>query len=157
MKITFLPYKQIWKIELENNEWDPSDEFKVELDKITENSADSNSTTVSENELQATIKQSLQTVLLKNKLQKSNDKLPIEATFQPLRPFSCMTEIKIVKHDGCAWICKMRLDATEPDVDDIIKIESQINRTSSIAFHLCNIHKYPSPFHVIFCFFSCVL
>ena len=44
----------------------------------------------------------------------------------------------------------MQLEATEPEVDDVIVIESNINRTSSVSFKLTNQFNSYAPFEAFF-------
>ena len=64
--------------------------------------------------------------------------LEYDVRFDPLKPFECMVELVIEKESGGRWRYQLTLEATEPDVDDTITIESSINHTASVSFKLTN-------------------
>merc|ERR1712003_129709 len=52
--------------------------------------------------------------------------------------------------NGGRWRDKISLEASAPDVDDVIAIESALHRTSSVVFELKNIDKEDAPFEAFF-------
>jgi hypothetical protein len=72
--------------------------------------------------------------------------LSFNMLFEPLRPFSTTVELVIEKSSGGRWRYEIQLEASEPDIDDIIKIESPLNRTSSVSFKIHNQFMTHAPF-----------
>ena len=72
--------------------------------------------------------------------------LSFNMLFEPLRPFSTTVELVIEKETGGRWRYEIQLEATEPDIDDVIKIESPLNRTSSVSFKIHNQFMTHAPF-----------
>ena len=67
--------------------------------------------------------------------------------FDPLKPFSCLLDLVIKKKSGGQWRFQLSVEAEEPDIDDLIVIESQLNQTSSISFKLTNQFRESARFH----------
>lgn len=61
--------------------------------------------------------------------------------FAPLRPFKANVELLIYKSSGGRWKYNVVLEATEPEVDDVINIESPLHKTANVAFRLTNQFK----------------
>lgn len=61
--------------------------------------------------------------------------------FAPLRPFKANIELLVYKSSGGRWKFNVALEATEPEVDDVINIESPLHKTASVAFRLTNQFK----------------
>jgi len=70
----------------------------------------------------------------------SNKDIPLEfkLTFEPLRPVEVSTHLIIIKKSGGRWKYPMKFIVSEPQVDDVIKIQSSINRTATVAFKITN-------------------
>lgn len=64
--------------------------------------------------------------------------LRYRVSFEPLRPMDTSFEFIIYKNSGARWRYEIQLEATEPEIDDIIQIESTIQHTSSVSFMLTN-------------------
>lgn len=58
--------------------------------------------------------------------------------FEPLRPFKTNAEFIVYKSSGGRWKFNMIFEALDPDVDDIIVIQSPLHKTSSVSFKLSN-------------------
>ncbi|CAD7936763.1 unnamed protein product [Amoebophrya sp. A120] len=59
--------------------------------------------------------------------------------FAPLRPFNTSAFLLFSKlKGGGRWRFNLNLTSLEPAVDDIIEIESPLNKPASVAFKLCN-------------------
>lgn len=58
--------------------------------------------------------------------------------FEPLRPFKTNTEFIIYKSTGGRWKFNVVFEALEPEVDDVILIQSPLHKTSSVSFKLNN-------------------
>ena len=64
--------------------------------------------------------------------------VPMRINFAPLRPFSCLPHLVLTHvNGGGRWRFNLALEATEPAVDDVIEIESPLNKPASVAFRLC--------------------
>ena len=66
-------------------------------------------------------------------------KLPLKANFYPLKPFKSECELVIIKKGGGQWVFNFLLEATQGDPEDIIRLESTINQSSSVEFSLHNL------------------
>lgn len=49
-----------------------------------------------------------------------------------------MVELLIYKGSGGRWKYNILLEAKEPEVDDVIHIESPLGKTSNVSFRLSN-------------------
>ncbi len=58
--------------------------------------------------------------------------------FLPLKPFKANCELIVNKASGGRWRHAIVLESLEPEVDDVIVIESLLNNTSSVSFKLTN-------------------
>ena len=58
--------------------------------------------------------------------------------FEPLRPFKTQIEFIIYKSSGGRWKFNAVFEALEPEMDDIIVIQSPLHKTSSVSFRLTN-------------------
>jgi hypothetical protein len=58
--------------------------------------------------------------------------------FEPLRPFKTTVEFVITKSSGGRWKFNVVFEALEPEVDDVIVIQSPLHKTSSVSFRLNN-------------------
>ena len=67
-----------------------------------------------------------------------------------MKPFKANVEFKIVRQSGGCWRFKLYLEAIEPKEDDIICINSSLNKTTSVSFKLTNILKFSAPFEANF-------
>merc|ERR1719161_2536405 len=70
--------------------------------------------------------------------------------FAPLRPFISLCNLVISKASGGRWRFDVKLEATEPEVDDVIQIQSPLNKPASVAFRLCNHSSAYSEFDAFF-------
>lgn len=63
----------------------------------------------------------------------------LKVQFAPLKPFSCACNLLVSKITGGGrWRFSFQLEVNDPDVDDIIEIESPLNKAASVAFRLTN-------------------
>jgi len=83
-------------------------------------------------------------------LDSSMDPLNFTMRFEPLKPFKAQAELVIYKSSGGRWKFNAVFEATEPQVDDIININSPLQKTSSVSFKLTNHIKQHSPFQAFF-------
>eukprot|EP00762_Andalucia_godoyi_P000316 ANDGO_03161.mRNA.1 hypothetical protein H310_00289 len=74
-----------------------------------------------------------------------NQPLKYHVTFVPLRSFRATVQLVIHKKSGGRWKFDVELEATPPDPDDIIIIESNMHKTENVCFRLTNI--FPTPAH----------
>lgn len=66
------------------------------------------------------------------------DPLEFALRFEPLRPYKTNCEFVVYKSTGGRWKFNMILEAHEPEVDDVIAIQSPLHKTSSVSFKLNN-------------------
>jgi len=76
--------------------------------------------------------------------------LRFQLSFQPLRPIRSRCYIVVDKPSGGRWEFPLQVEATEPDVDDIIQMESLLHQTSSVTFKLHNQFSVPAKFEAGF-------
>lgn len=69
---------------------------------------------------------------------KDKQQVGVKVRFAPLRPFIAMCNLVVTRASGGRWRFDLKLEATEPEVDDIISIQSPLNKPASVAFRLCN-------------------
>lgn len=84
------------------------------------------------------------------KLKAPSDPLVFRLEFMPLKPFKNTAELLIDKASGGRWKFIFEFEATEPDIDDTIVIESPLQKTSSVAFRLPNTSPTYSDFEAFF-------
>merc|ERR1719486_1493245 len=83
------------------------------------------------------IDKSLQIDLIKKKLSAHGaNSLQIEVLFEPLRAFSGLSKLHIINKQGVRWTFQLNLAVHAAEVDDDIKIESQLHCPSSVCFAL---------------------
>lgn len=71
--------------------------------------------------------------------------------FSPFKPFSHKTQLVISATSGGVWRFPLKLLATEPEVDDIITIESVgLNKDSVVGFRMTSQMRQPLPFEAFF-------
>ena len=63
-----------------------------------------------------------------------------------MRPFKTQVEFIIYKSSGGRWKFNAVFEALEPEMDDIITIQSPLHKTSSVSFRLTNHMKQPADF-----------
>jgi hypothetical protein len=81
---------------------------------------------------------------------KDKTKIHLAVKFSPLRPLVCLCNLVISKASGGRWRFDVKLEATEPEVDDVIQIQSPLNKPASVAFRLCNHSTAYSEFDAFF-------
>jgi len=69
---------------------------------------------------------------------KERQQVSLKVRFAPLRPFLALCNLVITRASGGRWRFDVKLEATEPEVDDTISIQSPLNKPASVAFRLCN-------------------
>lgn len=104
----------------------------------------------------AKLDKALDMQLVKNVLSnapRSSDSTPsleFSVLLQPLVMFTETVELIVTKKTGGVWRYHMKLDVTEPEVDDKITIEAKLHHTSSVSFELNNIEPESTPFKAFF-------
>jgi len=84
-------------------------------------------------------------------LRNGDQALQFDLTFQPLCTFRENGEFIVQRQRGGGrWRFKLQLEADEPEVDDVIKIEAPIHHTASVSFELNNITSSSSTFRAFF-------
>eukprot|EP00931_Biecheleriopsis_adriatica_P036216 TRINITY_DN2086_c0_g1_i7.p1 TRINITY_DN2086_c0_g1~~TRINITY_DN2086_c0_g1_i7.p1 ORF type:complete len:2928 (-),score=554.29 TRINITY_DN2086_c0_g1_i7:9-8792(-) len=74
----------------------------------------------------------------------------LKVRFSPLRPFVALCNLVITRASGGRWRFDLKLEATEPEVDDVISIQSPLNKPASVAFRLSNHSSVYSEFDAFF-------
>jgi len=69
---------------------------------------------------------------------KEKTQVSLRVRLAPLRPFVALCNLVITRQAGGRWRFDVKLEATEPEVDDTISIQSPLNKPASVAFRLCN-------------------
>lgn len=85
-----------------------------------------------------------------DRLMSPDDPLGFQMRFEPLRPFKCQTEFVVYKSSGGRWKFNVVFEALEPEVDDVIVIQSPLHKTSSVSFKLNNHLKSYAEFTAFF-------
>ena len=67
-----------------------------------------------------------------------------------MKPGKITFDFLISRKEGSRWRYKVCLEATEPEPDDIIEIESNLLVTSTVTFKLTNSDKSQAPFKAKF-------
>jgi len=76
--------------------------------------------------------------------------LEFQMRFEPLRPYKTHAEFVVYKSSGGRWKFNVIYEALEPEVDDIITIQSPLHKTSSVSFKLNNHLKSYAEFQAFF-------
>ena len=83
-------------------------------------------------------------------LRSARDPLVFTMRFEPLRPFKTSMEFIVYKSSGGRWKFNMVFEALDPEVDDVITIQSPLQKTSSVSFKLNNHLKAFAEFNAYF-------
>ncbi|ETO28692.1 hypothetical protein RFI_08439 [Reticulomyxa filosa] len=148
--------QEVWDIHLENQIWNEKDKFDVHFnynDQSMSGKRDNMAVSLNKDleSLKTLVNSSFEMELIDNCKESSKNQLQIRVLFSPLRPFSYAGELLIVnKTTGVQWLLGVRIEALEPVVDDVIRIESPLNQSSSIGFQLLNLFNCEAPFTAFF-------
>lgn len=115
--------------------------FLTDLQYLAEEENFSHEIHVPNIELQALVDKSFQIEPIRNIINDPSEPLEYSVRFEPLRPYKTTVELLVYKSTGGRWKYNILLDAQEPEEDDTIIIESQMNKTASVAFKLTNQFK----------------
>jgi len=66
------------------------------------------------------------------------ERIALNVKLRPLRPFSALCNLVVSQAGAGRWRFDVKIDVAEPDVDDLIVIESPLNKSASVAFRLTN-------------------
>lgn len=88
--------------------------------------------------------------MTKDNLKHAKDTLELEFMFKPMKPLKVSFDLLITKKEGSRWRYRVVLEGTDPEVDDIIEIESNLLVTSTVAFKITNTEKQTVPFKAKF-------
>jgi hypothetical protein len=80
----------------------------------------------------------------------NKERVSLKVNFAPLRPFVALCNLVITRASGGRWRFDLKLEATEPEVDDTIVIQSPLNKPASVAFRLSNHKTVYSEFDAFF-------
>jgi hypothetical protein len=76
--------------------------------------------------------------LLTNQIVAGNDKVHFAVQFEPLRPVRATLGLIVKKQSGGRWRYDLEVEAEDPEIDDVIRIQSPIHKTTSVSFRLTN-------------------
>eukprot|EP00940_MAST-03C_sp_MAST-3C-sp2_P001239 g1239.t1 len=99
---------------------------------------------------EAFVRNALKVSQLETRDVRKNQVLTFKFDFRPLCAFRESGEFIVIGALGGRWRIKMELEALEPEVDDVIVIESEINCTASVTFGMNNIESTSTPFKAYF-------
>lgn len=88
--------------------------------------------------------------LKKDTLETPMEPLQFNMRFEPLKPFKAQAELIIYKSSGGRWKFNVVVEASEPMVDDIITIQSPLQKCSTVSFRLTNHMKQAAEFTASF-------
>lgn len=86
----------------------------------------------------------------KDNLKHAKDTLELEFMFKPMKPIKVSFDLLITKKEGSRWRFRVVLEGTDPEVDDVIEIESNLMVTSTVSFKVTNVDKSSVPFKAKF-------
>ena len=67
---------------------------------------------------------------IKKSLESASDYLVYEFCFEPTKPFKQVLDMLIIRQNGGQWKFKLFLVSQEPEVQDTIVINSEMNKTT---------------------------
>jgi len=67
-----------------------------------------------------------------------SDRIALHVKLRPLRPFTALCNLVVHQAGAGRWRFDVKIDVAEPEVDDLIVIESPLNKSASVAFRLTN-------------------
>eukprot|EP00736_Rhodelphis_marinus_P012698 Rmarinus@m.1878 len=70
--------------------------------------------------------------------------------FEPLRPLNTQAGLVVTRASGGQWRFDVQLEATDPEIDDVIYLESGIDRTAEVSFRLTNQFRVAEEFEAFF-------
>lgn len=76
--------------------------------------------------------------------------LPVAVQWTPLKPLKAHASLVVRQANGGRWKYDVTLNAFAPEVDDVILIESTLNRTASVSFSLANAFNIDAEFTASF-------
>ncbi len=76
--------------------------------------------------------------LLTPQIVAGNDVVHFAVQFEPLRPVRATLALIVKKQSGGRWRFDLDVEAEEPEIDDVIRIQSPIHKTTSVSFRLTN-------------------
>jgi hypothetical protein len=80
----------------------------------------------------------------------SHERIALNVRLRPLRPFSAMCNLVVSQAGAGRWRFDVKIDVSEPEVDDLILIESPLNKSASVAFRLTNATPAYAEFEAFF-------
>jgi len=91
-----------------------------------------------EEKTKALAEKSISITPIQSTLKSASDSLKYQVNFDPLKTFHTMIHLVVIRRSGGRWRFEMTLEATEPEPDDMIKIEAANNTTANVVFRLNN-------------------
>ena len=136
------PYEENMRIVLPGfQELSPADSFRYELN-------------IQNPSLKGLVDRSVNLNLRTEHLMSPDEPLEFSMSFEPLRPFKAQSELVIYKSTGGRWKFNVIFEALEPEMDDLIVIQSPLHKTFSVSFKLNNHLKSYAEFNAFFTYDS---
>lgn len=79
--------------------------------------------------------------MIKNEIREGEDELIFEIRFNPMKPLRTSLDLIVSRDIGGVWKFPLSLEASPPEIDDLIVIESPLRKSSSVSFRLTNRFK----------------
>lgn len=76
--------------------------------------------------------------VVSNTIGSKTDRIALHVYMRPLRPFTAQCTLIVSQAGAGRWRFDVKLDVADPEVDDLIVIESPLNKAASVAFRLTN-------------------
>jgi len=130
---------------LEHRSGEGFEEFRHEI-----NYPEENKKSAIFEQVQRLLKTCLEVKLLDTRLEAPANTLRLEVKFEPLRAVSTHCNVIVFKKSGGCWNFTLDLKASNPDVDDVIKIHASPGSSKSVAFALNNMLEGPAKFKAYF-------
>jgi hypothetical protein len=88
--------------------------------------------------MQKLVASSLKINPLQSTISDASMPIRLQLVFTPMKPFATSIQLVVLRQSGGRWPFEVQLEATEPDFDDNILVESPLRTTGSVSFKLSN-------------------
>ena len=96
------------------------------------------------------LKKTLVVKPLQAEILSSTAPLKFHVSFRPKRALLCTVDLLITKASGGRWRFPIHLEATEPEVDGAVQVESHVGDVAAVVFNLPNPERTAVPFTAYF-------
>lgn len=96
------------------------------------------------------LKKALSVKPLQAEILSSTAPLKFHVSFRPKRALRCTVDLLITKASGGRWRFPLHLEATEPEVDGTVQVESHVGNVAAVVFNLPNPELTAVPFTAYF-------